>query len=98
MKNVHDVISVHNNLLPKQHASKFLQCFDNAQNLLLSSCVRFLGNIECSAAECKGLAFLHDHCTQLVITGISMDVEFFTEIREGQPSWLMTLFISLKAA
>ena len=50
---------------------------------MLSSCARFLGSIECFAAEWKGLAFLHDCSTQLAVTGISVDVELFIEIREG---------------
>ena len=66
-------------LLPKENASVFLEGFCDAVWLSLGSHVSCLSQIELLTAECNWLATLRDHCSQLMMAGIRMDLEWLQE-------------------
>ena len=71
------------NLLSQKNVSMFLKSFHDSEQFSLSGGASSLSWVKLPTAECNWLATLQDHCSQLVMACIRVDLERLQEIQMG---------------
>ena len=77
------MVCVDDYFLSQKYVSELFKSLHYRQELLLSCRIVLLCAVHLSTVESKRLAFLHNHCSKLVIAGLGVYMEGLCEIRES---------------